>query len=529
MSARVWRVLLVVAVSCRTLPGTPDPVLKSLASSPGFVQGTPVALGPRTVVHAEDFVYDARLSPDGQSLAFVHLGLKGYVLSAAANGTAKPKPFIDAFINSYELDVEAVEYSADGSLIVTAGRDGSVRLFDAKTGAARAAWLTDEPLVSLCVHRDFAAVGSAKGLVTILSLPGLEYFGEARGHSGEVRGLACASDGRVFSGGWDKRVIAWLASVSVHVTSSGARTHIEKRQGSLVFRSILNGRASASTSIDERLQHTVISSALAQSAGIDVLGLTSTTELSTAFGKQLVKTAQGQVSVKRLAFERVTLAICDSCLPQGVQAVLGASLLERLDTVTDAATEELIITAKANQAAYASVNELNAVKTFRFDAFINDLTLDAAARTLGLALSNVKAERTREIYEREKRKEPAPLSANDCSARVDAVTGEVFEKFCTPHSGVVATAAISPDGQSLVTGDWSNHVSLFTHGQSTFITSEKLGGPIRRVRYFRDGTRVSVAAWTPQNPVGDHQSDPSALVYGVQYGPDAKAVTTTSP
>jgi len=37
------------------------------------------------------------------------------------------------------------------------------------------------------------------------------------------------------------------------------------------------------------------------------------------------------------------------------------------------------------------------------------------------------------------------------------------------------------------------------------------------VRFSRDGSVVTVAAWTPQNPLGDHQSDPAAVVYDAVY------------
>ena len=38
------------------------------------------------------------------------------------------------------------------------------------------------------------------------------------------------------------------------------------------------------------------------------------------------------------------------------------------------------------------------------------------------------------------------------------------------------------------------------------------------MRFSRDGALVTVAAWTPQNPLNDHQSDPSAVVYEAVYG-----------
>jgi hypothetical protein len=43
------------------------------------------------------------------------------------------------------------------------------------------------------------------------------------------------------------------------------------------------------------------------------------------------------------------------------------------------------------------------------------------------------------------------------------------------------------------------------------------GWAVRRVRFSKDGRWLVVAAWTPQNPLGDHSSNPSAVVYEVRY------------
>ena len=506
-------------------------MLDELGTAPtGVLSGTPLALGPSVVLNAEDFVYDARFSSDAKSFAFSRLGLKGYALSVFDLTVTPPVRRADALVNTYEFDVEMIEFTPDGTLVATVSRDGSVRLFDAVTGAARAAWLTDEPLVSVAIHPSGRSlvVGSAAGLLTVLSLPDLVHVSETRGHSAEVRGLAFAADGRLYSGGWDKRIATWSLTESNEPAWS-VRAHVERVNGLLVFRSVVAGRASARTTIDARLPMTVIQGALAQAAGIDVPALTETTTIATAFGNQLVKVARGQrLSVKGLTFENVEVAICDACVPPGTHAVLGASLLARFDFATDDTTHEVVLTMKpAGPPAQPEevrsqrvVALTSAGPAFVFEAFVNDLTLDAVGSTLGVAFSGTKAERNREVYEREKRGEPAPADGWNCGAFVDAATGTVLEKH--PGNAVVATAGISPDGRSMLFGAWDKVVALVARGQPARVDSKAFGWAVRRTRFSRDGRWVAIASWTPQNPLGNHQSDPSAVIAEVLYGDDVR-------
>ncbi len=520
---------LFMAVGCRTWSVTPATLVSALkaAAPSAYVQGAPVGFGPPTVLNAEDFVYDARLSPNAQSFAFARLGVKGYFLSLFDLTRSPPARRADTFINAYETDVEMTDFSPDGRRVATVSRDGAVRVFDAASGLAVAAWLTEEPLVSLAFHPDgrTLAVGSANGLLTVLSLEPLGYLAEARGHTDEVRGLAFANDGRLFSAGWDKRVVTWSLGASTEPESTG-RTHVEQRSGVPAFRIVVDSLVSATATFDARLPLTVVQSALAQSAGIDVAALTETTTVVTAFGNQVAKVARGRrVGFKGLVFDRVDVAVCDSCVATGVQAVIGQALLDRLTYATDGANHELVVTAKPGEALAAGPRvDLRQTAHFTLDGFVNDLSLDARGQTLGLALSAVRAVRTREVYEREKRGELEPPNPLNVGARVDAATGQVLSR-AAGHSGVVATAGISPDGQSLVTGGWDKHVLLHSVGQATPLADEAFGWAVRRTRFSRDGRWASVAAWTPQNPLGDHQSKPSAVVYEVVYGPDGEVKT----
>lgn len=515
-------IFAVVALSgCRTVPKTPDAPLKALASlHDGYLSGTPVALGPAQVLNREDFVYDAKFSPDSKTVALSRLGMKSFDLTLFELGAASPaKARIEVAINPIEFDVDALEFSPDGQQVATVSRDGALRVYSAQTGALRAAWLTEEPLLSLAFdpNGQWLALGSARGLVTILSAQTLGYVAESRAHTDEVRALAFTPRGELLSAGWDKR-LRTFALEDVKSPHGEVRTHVTKKNGQVLFRAAIDRAASVTVALDERMPMVVIRGAVAQAIGLDVSRLVDTVMIPTAFGNQLAKVAKGrELAVKALTLHEVDVAICDACVPAEAQAVWGGPLLKQLRVAFDESSGEMVFTAPPG--VMQTSQALVPLRDFSFPAAINDVSVDAQGAVAGVAFSETKAQRTKAVYDREKRREVEPERAWDCGARVDLNSGQVLEKK-TGHRGVVASAAISPDGKTLATGGWDKRVLL--HGEET-VVSDDYGWAIRRVRFSRDARRLLVAAWTPQNPLGNHQSDPAAVVYEVLYG-EAEAV-----
>jgi WD40 repeat protein len=517
MRAPLALALLSLALGCRTLPPTPQSALDALAARPGgHLTGAPSGLGPPRVLNAEDFVYDAKPSPDARTVATSRLGSKSFHLTL--HGDAGDKR-ADVAVSPLEFDVDAVEFSPDGAHVAAVCRDGAARVYASADGAPRGAWLTDEPLVSLAwaPAGDALAVGSAKGLVTVLSWPGLAFLGEVRAHADEVRGLAFVTrDGtlELVSGSWD-RSIAVHAVADVVEPPRRARLGLTKRNGVVLVRGLLDGRALGQLTLDNRVPGVVVRAALAEAAGVDVMALQDSVTLSTGLGTQVARLAKGRrLAFKSLVLDGVDVAVCDACVPPEAQGVLGLGFLALADVTFDGAAGVAEVTARdAARVASAPAKALTEARRFRFPAAVNDLSVDAAGRVLGVAFSETKAERTREVYQREKRKEVEPARPWDCGARVDVVTGQVLEQV-HGHRGVVATAAISPDGRTLATGGWDKTVRLHL---AVPAVEDRFGWAIRRVRFSRDGRWLVVAAWTPQNPLGDHQSNPSAVVYEVRY------------
>ncbi|MBX7098711.1 MAG: hypothetical protein K1X89_13465 [Myxococcaceae bacterium] len=516
--ARLALGLSLALTACKHAVPLPDDVRAALRAKPGsYVVGTPVELNePALLLNNEDFVYDAKPSPDSSAVAVSRLGMKNFQLTLWALENP-PRQLGDVAVNPYEFDIDAVEYAPDGAAVAAVSRDRAVRAYDAKTAKLVGQWLTEEPLVTLAFHPSghWLVVGSAKGLVTTLAWPSLQFVAETRVHADEVRALAFAPDGRLFTGSWDKSIVVFT-SQEEQLASDSARIHFDRKGGAAQVRGTLAGKASATFAIDARLPvAVVVRPALAKTSGLDATELKDEVPLQSAFGTVNAKVAHGvSVSFKGLQLDGLDVAICEACVAEGAQAALGQGFADLVDLSYDEAAKEAVLKRKvATAAAQSSVGlTLKETQRFTFQGSVNDFSLDRAGKVLGVAFSETKSERTRDIYEREKKGIVEPDRAWDCGARVDAATGAVLEQV-HGHHGVVATAAISPDGVTLATGGWDKRVLLHRSGGEP--VERSFGWAVRRLRFTADGRYLVVAAWTPQNPMGDHKSNTSAAAWEV--------------
>jgi len=513
--------LVVLGVGCGHKPqGLAPEVASGLRERPGsYVAGKAVGLSDGPLLNNKDFVYAIAFSPDGSRVAYTHLGPKFYQLALWTLGTP-PALVADKNINPYEFDIEAVAFSPDSGLLATGGRDGALRLFDAATNEPKGMLLAEEPLTALAFHPSgrYVVVGSSKGLVSIFSVPQLAFVQEVRAHMEPVSALAFSAQGTLYTGSWDKHVRAWESREETLRTDQ-ARVIFDRRGGFSVVRGGVNGKAQATFALDTRAPAIILNAETAAQAGIDVAFLKETVTVPTPLGNTVAKLARGQsLRFKALPVENVDIAICDVCVPAGAQGVLGTPFTERFDISFDESTHEAILTAKAGAAPGGEAQglALSPKADFTFEGHVNDVTVDAKGQRLGVALSEQKAERTRTVYEREKDKVVEPQAPSNAGVLVDAASGQVLQKWAV-HNGVVSTASISPDGRSLATGGWDKRLLLFTEGQEQPQGKKEFGWSVRRVRFSPDGRWVAVAAWTPQNAIGDQESDPAAALFEVAY------------
>jgi WD40 repeat protein len=508
-----------VLAACAHAPRVTPDVEARLAGTPGgFLAGRVAGVDEAAVLNNTDFIWGLAFSPQGGRVAYTRLGKEAYHVSIWSLGP-QPKLLADPSINPYEFDVEGVAFSPDGALVATAGKDGTVRLFDAATGVLKAERRTEEPLGTVAFHPDgkWLVVGSFKGLVTVLSAPELRYASEARGHAGTVSALAFAPDGTLYSGGWDRHVRAWKTGVEA-VTPDSARVRFERRGGSAVLSGAVNGGGPVSFSLEARVPFVILTGEAASAAGIPVLSLQESVNVPGALGTTAARLARGQsLRFKSLVVEGVDVAVCDACVPQGAQGVLGAAFSERVEVAFDEVTQEAVLKLKGGGTAQAvETLVLSPRSDFTFPAYVSDVTVDARGARLGVGLSEQKPERDRRVYERERKGIEEPQGPFNAGALVDAASGQVLAKWPV-HRGVVATAAISPDGRSLASGGWDKRVYVFTEGQDAAVGERRFDWSVRRVRFSPDGRWVGVAAWTPQVASRSGASDPAAVLLGVSY------------
>lgn len=503
---RWWLAGFVALAACKTVPVTPASTLAALAASPGaFVSGSPVALSQPLVLNREDFVYDAKLSADGSRAAISRLAGDGFHVATFVNAVKVADPRL----NVSEFDVEGLEFSPDGSRIAAVSRDGSLRVLDGREVVAT--WKGAEPLVSVAWSLDGQriAVGSDAGLITVLDVATLTWVTDVRAHADEVRGLAFRADGALVSASWDR-------SLQLHTINDAladeARLHFQRVKELVAVEGIAAEKLPVTVVFDARASMTLVRSDLARALNLEDVAGTAT--VMTASGPQVAKKKKlPALALRQFVFSEMTVGVCDACLPEGAMVVLGESALGQLTWALDSVTQELVITANAQMKA-RSMPSLLRSQRFEFPAPINDLSLSRDGEVAGLAFSETKAQRTPDLYQREKRKQLEPAREWDCGARVRVDGGEILERV-HGHRGVVSTVAISPDGKTLVTGGWDKRLLL--HDKDEFV----FGWSVRRVRFSRDGTKLIAAAWTPLNPLGDHRSDPAAVVFDVIY--DASA------
>jgi hypothetical protein len=135
---------------------------------------------------------------------------------AAAPPPAEPPSPRPAVTITHFPGVTGVAVSPDGKLVVTAGVDGTARLWDPANGKQLRVLKGHEGRVTaVAFARDGSLVvtGAADGIVRLWDATKGDLLNQLRGHAGQIRVLAVSGDGRrIASGGFDKTVCLWDAA-----------------------------------------------------------------------------------------------------------------------------------------------------------------------------------------------------------------------------------------------------------------------------------------------------------------------------
>lgn len=504
-------------------------LVETLASTRGgFLSGPVRAVIPTRVIEDRDFAYAAAFSPDGARVAYIHLDGDGFRLAVAPiDGPREAR--LDVLLGPGEFDVEGLAFTPDGAHVVTAGRDGFVRrLSSTGEGTLEALGVAEAPLTSVAIHPSgtYLAAGDVAGTVRFFSLPALLPMGQLTAHRDEVHGLAFTPEGVLVTGGWDRTV----ARHALEVARGEVRTATLRplrEEGQVHLRATLNGLVQAPLLLDARAPHVVLTRAAAERAIPDA-ALTETVELQTAMGTQRAPLARGvKVRLQELVLT-LDVALCDACVPKGAKGVLGAPFAEQVEVRFEQDGAARLTLRDGVEAAVSPTVAARELARHEVGAFVNALSLDASGRRVALALSEAKAVRTREVYQREKDGVVEPLAFGNAAVVLE-LEGFTEQARQSGHHGVVSAVALSPDGQTLASGGWDRRVLIRPVGSGAGIGSWKGGWSIRELRFSADGRQLVAGAWTPIVTTGSGQSEPSVQVFALDYAAPRVVTTARDP
>jgi WD40 repeat protein len=515
--AVVMRTFLVVAAAALSLScaSTPPTVAAQVKADGAFVSGAPKGLGEPQIVNRRDFIYALAFGKD-DTLAFVHHVTRNMELTAAQYDPLRPR--FQQPVNASEFDVEDVAILDDGpgkGSIAVPSRQGIARAFDSVSGKQLREYIAGVGLIRLAESpkHDVVAFGSTDGRVLFLDPGSFALLGQSRIHDGEIHGLAFLPDGKLVSTSFDGTL-----KISKLVPSGGAAVHIAAtalKTGERVFLAHLDGTRAIATVRDTRQPNAAVTSAAVKRLSLLPTADGKPLDVVTAEGsKQLSPVSLGHVHISTLDLGSLDAAVCDECVPPGAELVLGQTALARALFVDDIARDELVVrpTDAENHATESTgALALSVESTIALPGPGTDVDV-AKDGTVLVSFSHAKAERSFDLYDSEKKgiyPDPSPKSA---AAIVDVARGTLGKQF-VGHRGFTVTAAISPDGRTVVTGGWDKRVLVFDAMTGEKVTERQLAWLVRRVRFSPDGHLLGVAAWTPVNAFNEGDSDPALLLY----------------
>ncbi len=567
---------LLALVGCQApLKNTVD-VEALIASSPDadYVSGRALGLGEPEVLNDKDFVYAVAFDDASSEVAFVH-----HVTTDMELTVSTVDPAAERFrtpVNHHRYDVEDVvflERGAAGRFVVTPSRQGIVRRFRASDGAAAGELIYGQPLLRVAVNpsETLLALGSADGRVLLLDAVTLAFRGEAHPHKDEVQGVAFLDDRRLLTTSFDGTLVESRIEPGAPEVFSVPSTKLEG--SALAFLAHLDGVKAVTTVRDLRQPSHAISTAAVARLGLKPALDAEPLIVVTPLGPQPRPAVElGDLQVRYLSFGPQLAAVCDECVPEGAELVLGRPAHVRATFGDDFAAGETLVKSLGTSAgaipkaapapapvetapppvegapalappAAAAPVEPAPVEPAPVEPALplpgslvlveqrrlslpgpgTDVDVDGRARRAVVAYSHARAERNPDLYQAEKDGIYPPPSPASGAVIVDLAKWELGRRLIG-HEGFTVTAAISPDGKTVVSGGWDKRFLVFDVESGKQITERELAWLLRRVRFSPDGRFLAAAAWTPTNPIGEGHSDPALLIYPVVF----EDPTTTS-
>lgn len=493
-------------------------------SKPGaYLTGTPIGLGSPSVVNRRDFIYAVDFGAD-DVVAFVHHVSTNMELTATQVDPVRPR--FQQPVNPSEFDVEDVVVLDAGPAkgqIAVPSRQGIARAFDATSGKTVQELITGVALVRVAASPDgtLLAYGGADGRVFLVDAATFAIRGQGRVHDDEVRGLAFLPDGRLVSASFDKTLkvsaLAPATDATVHMAASALKT------GERVFLAHVDGAKAIATVRDTRQPACAITTAAAKRLGlapktdglVPVVTAAGTSEASAVIVPKLL--------VQTLELGTFDAAVCDACVPQGAELVLGGTALAKATFVDDIARDEIVVKPVEGEGGATLSRGALAIaagKSVSLPGFGTDVDVSRSGAVL-VSFSHARAERNYDVNDAEKNGVYPPPTPQSGAALVDVEKGALSKTFVGQHKGYTVTAGISPDGHTIATGGWDKRVIVWDAATGQPVTEREVAWLVRRLRFSPDGRLLAVAAWTPVNALNEGDSEPALLLYPVALA-DAK-------
>jgi hypothetical protein len=305
--------------------------------------------------------------------------------------------------------------------------------------------------------------------------------------------------------------------------------------GTQVFLAHVGGQRAVAAARDARQPSTVITRAAVKRLGLQAPEAGGELPTLTAEGEQKGPAiVVGELRLRALSIGSVIAAVCDACVPAGVELVLGQDVLSRVGLVEDVAAGELVARAAVNSegapvdgAAVLAPGAVTVVtqRTIVLPGPANDV--DVGAGRVLVTFSHEKAERSYDVHERERKGDFPPPSPQSGAAIVDVDTGTIVRQFVGQHLGFTVTGALSSDGRTVATGGWDRRMLVWDTETGEVVTERSFAWLIRRVRFSPDNRLLGVAAWTPVNALNEGDSEPALVLYPLALS--SPTVVTPAP